>query len=335
MTPGSEGRQRPIWWPEDEPWPPQGRPPFVRRFFRRIAIAALVFFAIAITLSFISAFLWSGDRRGGPPPFVPFLLVVVLLLFVARRVTSRFARPLGNVLETIDRLAAGDYSARAEEVGPSEMQALGRAVNSMAARLESGEEERRNLVADIAHEVRTPLAVIRGNIEGMLDGVYAADSARLAPVLEEVEVIGRLVDDLQTLSSAEAGMLRLHTEPIELAGLVQDVADSFAAQAEAAGVTLSVRDATSPVVTIDPPRIRQVLENLLSNALRHTPEGGAITIALDREGANIAVRVTDTGSGIDPDVLPYIFERYRKAPDSTGSGLGLAIARRLVEAHNG
>ncbi len=332
-----DARQRPPWWPENEPWPPVSGPPFAQRLLRRVGLALFVLFAIGVTLSILSSFLWSGGRAEGPPPFVPFFVVfwVGLLLYVASRVTRRFAQPLGDVMDAVHRLAGGDYSARVEVDGPAEIRALGSAVNTMAARLESGEEQRRNLVADIAHEVRTPLAIIRGNIEGVLDGVYPADEAHLGPVLEEVDVIARLIDDLHTLSSAEAGVLRLHREPVDLAELIQDVTTSFAAQSEARGVELAAHASVDPIVSVDPARIRQVLENLLTNALRHTEPGGSIEVRLDSAGAGYEVSVRDTGTGIPPDVLPHIFERYRKAPDSTGSGLGLAIARRLVEAHGG
>jgi len=332
-----DARQRPPWWPENEPWPPVPRPPFAQRLIRRVGLALFFLFAIGVTLSILSSFLWAGGRGHGPPPFVPFFVAfwVGVLLFVASRVTRRFAEPLVDVMETVHRLAGGDYSARVEIDGPAEIRALGTAVNTMAARLESGEEQRRNLVADIAHEVRTPLAIIRGNIEGVLDGVYPADEAHLGPVLEEVDVIARLIDDLHTLSSAEAGMLRLFKEPVDLAELIEDVLASFAVQARTRGIELTAHASVDPIVTVDAARVRQVLENLLSNALRHTESGGSIEVRLERAGNGFEVSVRDTGTGIPPDVLPYIFERYRKSPDSTGSGLGLAIARRLVEAHGG
>lgn len=331
-------RRRPPWWPENEPWPPRGRPPFVAPLLRRMAIGAAIFIGVVVLLAIVSGAIWGHERRGGDgPPFRPFVLlvIVVVLFIVGGRFARRFTRPLGNVLETIDRLAGGDYAARATPSGPPELLALGDAVNSMAARLAAGEEQRRALVADIAHEVRTPLAIIRGNIEGILDGLYPADEARLAPVLEEVEIIARLTDDLQTLSSAEAGMLRLHPEPVDLPALITEIVALFEPEAARHGVSLAAETVPVPPLDLDPGRVRQVFENLLTNALRHTPEGGRVTATARPLPAGVRVDIADTGSGIAPDDLPHVFERYRKAADSSGSGLGLAIARRLVEAHGG
>jgi two-component system OmpR family sensor kinase/two-component system sensor histidine kinase BaeS len=335
-APPPQHARKPPWWPEGEPWPPGGRPPFAGRLLRRIAIALLLFFALGAVLSIISGLLWGRHDRPGPwfGPFFP-LALAALLLFVGSRVARRYAQPLGGVLDTIERLAAGDYAARAPASGPPEIRALGDAVNVMAGRLAASEEQRRNLVADIAHEVRTPLAIIRGNVEGILDNVYAPDPERLAPILEEVEVITRLIDDLQTLSSAEAGMLRLHPESLDVGILVEDVARAFEPQAAGKGVAIRVDVQRVAPVTADGARVRQVIENLLTNALRHTPAGGSIHVRLCAGRHGLEVQVVDTGSGIAPEDLPHIFERYRKAPDSTGSGLGLAIARRLVEAHRG
>lgn len=337
MSEGASGQRRPPWWPENEPWPPR-RASFPSVIVRRLGIALFIFFAVAVTLSVISGIVWGRDERQGPPPFAPFFLVIIvgLLFFVGTRVAQRYTRPLGHVLETVNQLASGDYSARASVEGaPRELQELGDSVNTMATRLATGEEQRRSLVADVAHEVRTPLSVIRGNVEGILDGVYPAEPGRLAPILDEVDVIARLIEDLQTLSSAEAGLLRIYPEQVDLAALLEDVAYSFEPTAATQDVTLAVHEADPLVANVDPDRVRQVLENLISNALRHTPPRGTIELSLEESGQRALLRVADNGSGIPPQDLPHIFERYRKTPDSTGSGLGLAIARRLVEAHGG
>jgi signal transduction histidine kinase len=201
--------------------------------------------------------------------------------------------------------------------------------------LEAAEDQRRNLMADIAHEVRTPLSVIRGNAEGMRDGIYPVDAARLGAIIDEVEIITRLVADLNTLSSAEAGMLRIHREPTDLAALLREIASSFEADTEGKEVELSVIAENPTVLEVDPQRIRQVVENLLANSLRHTPAGGTVRLELRRADHEVEVCVADTGSGIPPEDLEHIFERYRKGSDSAGSGLGLAIVKRLVEAHGG
>lgn len=198
-------------------------------------------------------------------------------------------------------------------------------------------EQRRSLLADIAHELRTPLSVIQGNVEGILDGLYAADEAHLAPVLEETRVMARLLDDLRTLSTAEAGALQLDRESIDPAELVEDSLTAFQSRADSAGVTMASR--VPPwlfPVDADPLRIGEVFANLLLNALNHTPAGGSVVVAAEQAGdGRVAFEVDDTGTGIAPEALPQIFERFVKAPDSRGAGLGLAIAKSLVEAHGG
>lgn len=333
---GRRPRARPPWWPADESWPPAGRPSGAARFVRRILFGAFVFFVVATVLSIVSG-IFLADHRG-PPPFWGFFWIVLIgtALIFARRFTRGFSNPLGEVLGALDRLAEGDYSVRVEPGGAPPIRALGDALNTTATRLADAEEQRRNFVADIAHEVRTPLAIIRGNVEGVLDGLYEPDPTRLERILHEVAVITRLVEDLGTLSSAEAGVLQLHRTPTDVRALIADVASSFEAQATAAGVGLSVTaEKTSLTLDIDDHRIRQVLENLVSNAIRHTNTGGVVRLVLREEDSSLRIDVSDTGSGIAPEDLPHIFDRYRKAPDSSGSGLGLAIARRLTEAHGG
>ncbi len=328
-------RLRPTWWPADEPWPPRKRPSSGTAFVRRVLLVLFAFFVLSTTVNLVAGFFVGGQH--GPPPFWGFFWIVCLggALVVMWRFANRITSPFGDVMGALDRLAAGDYTARVQPTGPPPMRALGDALNTTATRLAAAEEQRRNLVADIAHEVRTPLAVIRGNVEGMLDGLYPAEPARLAPILEEVAVITRLVEDLGTLSSAEAGVLQLHPAPTDLAGLARDVAASFEAQSAARGVALSVSGSERAIIDVDEHRIRQVLENLVSNAIRHTSDGGSVTLDVRATTDGVTTAVTDTGSGIAPEDLPYIFERYRKSPDSVGSGLGLAIARSLVEAHSG
>ncbi len=343
-------KHRPPWWPEGEPWPPHGSPPlrmWRRRrgfFFGRI-VGLLLFFwlftaggcALAFWLTFQAARL-----TGLPPEAAPFLgfsafVVVALAFALAGRAFRRMAGPVGDLMEAAGRVEAGDYAARVPERGPGEVRALVRAFNAMAARLQSDEEQRRNLLADVTHELRTPLTVIQGNLEGLLDGVYPADEAHLAPILDETRVMSRLIDDLRTLSLAESGALKLHKEPTDLGVLIGEAAASFRAQADTAGVALGVDAAPDlPLIEIDPERIREVLANLLSNALRHTPRGGQIQISAETTTGNrITVSVGDTGAGIPPDALPRIFDRFYKSDDSRGSGLGLAIAKNLVAAHGG
>jgi signal transduction histidine kinase len=188
----------------------------------------------------------------------------------------------------------------------------------------------------VSHELRTPLTVMQGTLEGMLDGLYPVDDAHLAPVLEETRVLARLVEDLRTLSLSEAGSLRLHREPTDLARLVEEVVAGHRAAADAAGVAMAV-EATGrlPAMEVDAARIRQVVGNLVANALRFTPAGGSVSVTAEASGSGVAVTVRDSGSGLDADALEHAFDRFYRSPISTGSGLGLPIARNLVEAHGG
>jgi two-component system sensor histidine kinase BaeS len=341
------GGSRPPWWPEDEPFPPRGGPPWRgmrRHFLRRVAVTLLFFFVLVFLASALAVTLVSGafgvrEHKGFVPP-VAFLGVVLLVVgFVAAgRALRRVAGPVGDVMEAADRVAGGDYAVRVAERGPGEMRRLARSFNAMTERLGANEEQRRNLLADVAHELRTPLSVIQGNTEGMLDGVYAADRAHLEPVLEEAKVMSRLLKDLETLSTAEAGALRLHREPVEPARLVEDAVAAFRSRADEAGVRLDGRSAPGlPSLDVDPVRVGQVLSNLLSNAVRHTPRGGSVVVSAEPAdvGAAVAFAVEDTGPGIPEVDLPHVFDRFVKAADSGGAGLGLAIAKSLVEAHGG
>jgi two-component system sensor histidine kinase BaeS len=259
-------------------------------------------------------------------------------LVVGIRLARGVGPPLGDLVEAAGRVEAGDYTARVPvaTVGPAELRNLGRAFNTMAARLEIDETQRRQLLAEISHELRTPLAVIQGNLEGLVDGVYPADEAHLGPILEETRVMARLIEDLRTLSLAEAGTLALHREPTDLGILVADVAGSFRAAAEAAGVRVEATiDDELPLLDVDPIRIREVVSNLVSNALRYAATGGAVRINASKAGERIAVAVADDGPGIPPELLATVFERFTKGAESRGSGLGLAIARAIVVAHGG
>jgi signal transduction histidine kinase len=222
------------------------------------------------------------------------------------------------------------------ERGPREVRDLARAFNAMTGQLQLDEEQRRNLLADVTHELRTPLTVMQGNLEALLDGVYPRDDEHLAPILEETRVLSRLVDDLRILSLAESGALKLHREPTDLSALIEETLSSFRAQSDSAGVELiaNIPDDV-PSLELDPVRIREVLANLIANALRHTPNGGKVEVAASVSGNKIAVSIRDTGTGIPPEDLPHIFDRFYRSEQSRGMGLGLAIAKYLVAAHNG
>jgi signal transduction histidine kinase len=239
-------------------------------------------------------------------------------------------------MDAAARVAEGDYTARAKVQGPGDVRDLARAFNRMAERLQTNEEQRRNLFADVAHELRTPLSVIRGRVEGMADGVYEPGGDDLALIGAETTVMARLLDDLQLLSNAEAGALRLHRERLEPGELVETAEAAHRAEAAERGVALRTEVAPDMrTLDVDRVRIGEVLANLVSNALHHTPPGGTVTIGAGRDEAGVAFRVTDTGDGIPRDELAHVFDRFTRSPESRGSGLGLAIAKSLVQAHGG
>jgi signal transduction histidine kinase len=274
----------------------------------------------------------SGTRLAAG--LVGVLLFVLGIAFVGRSV-RRMVAPIGEVMDAADRVADGDYTTRVSARGPREVRRLGHAFNEMTARLQTSDDQRRRLLADVTHELRTPLAVIQGNLEGMVDGVYALDQEGVTAVLEETRVMARLLDDLQVLATADAGVLGLDRRPTELAALARDVVAAFEPRSERSGVDLSSVAEGPCTAVVDPVRVRQVLDNLVGNALRHTPAGGDVTIRLSGRDDAVEIAVEDTGPGIPPDRIDGIFDRYTRSADSGGTGLGLAIAKALVEAHGG
>jgi two-component system OmpR family sensor kinase/two-component system sensor histidine kinase BaeS len=272
------------------------------------------------------------------------LALPLLAGFIALRVFRGVATPLADVMAAADAVATGDLSARVPvpEEGPDAFSNLARSFNRMAEALERSDQQRRNLTADVAHELRNPLHIIQGNLEGVLDGVYEADEDHVVATLEETRLLARLVEDLRTLSLAEAGELPLRNEAVEVAELLADVRTSFSGQAEAAGLDLRVEvEGPPPTITGDGGRLEQVLSNLVANAVRHTPTGGSIRLRAEGTGQGVRIAVEDTGQGIPAEDLPYVFDRFwrgdraRSHTGGAGSGLGLAIARQLVEAHGG
>ncbi len=309
------------------------------RFLRRIAIGIGLFFLFVFVAGWLGAALGGGafhEGGRGRPWFGLVLVLLVIAFLLFGRFVRKTTRPIGEVMDAAARVAEGDYSARAGVHGPPDVRDLARAFNRMAERLEINEEQRRNLLADVAHELRTPLSVIRAHVEGMVDGVYEPSAEHLSLVADETGVMGRLLDDLQLLSNAEAGALRLHRERLEPDELLTSAEAAFSTQADEAGITLVVDAGEGlPAVDVDRIRIGEVLANLVSNALRHTPAGGRIALAAARDDEGVAFSVADTGEGIAEEELAHVFDRFARAPESRGSGLGLAIAKGLVQAHAG
>ncbi len=277
------------------------------------------------------------------------------------------AVPLANIMNAADAVAEGDMSTRVPERGSPEFVRLAQSFNRMVGQLDRVDQQRRNLTADVAHELRTPLHIIQGNLEGILDGVYQPTADHIEATLEETRQLARLVDDLRTLSLAESGQLTLRREAVDVTDLLSDVATSFSGQAEAAEVELQVLGqaenqnnplapvsfgeasvstaATQPVARLtilgDAGRLDQVLSNLVANAIRHTPPAGCVTLAAKQVENSIQITVSDTGEGIAAADLPFVFDRFWKGDRSrthgsgSGSGLGLSIASQLVKAQGG
>ncbi len=275
------------------------------------------------------------------PPAVRFLAIAALVLFVfvvvrGGRRFQRMAVNLGEIVDAAGRIEAGDYGVQVAERGPRELRTLARAFNAMSTRLATAERNRRAFVADLTHELRTPLAIIRGQAEGIGDGVYPGDQAHVTPILDAAATLNTLVDALATMTLADVGSLPLKREAVDVPVLVTSSLAAFQSAADAAGVRLIADlEPDLPAIDADPARIRGVLSNLLSNAIRYTPPGGTVTASGRRSGERVALSVRDTGQGIPDELRPRIFERFVKGPGSPGSGLGLAIAKDVVSAHGG
>lgn len=273
----------------------------------------------------------------------PFVVLVFGFLIVFNLYT-RYGKPLQQMFSAIDSVAEGDLSVRVEEDQSPQFGELINRFNKMVGELERADQQRRNLTADIAHELRTPLHIIQGNLEGIVDGVYQATPKHINDALEETKLLGRLVNDLQTLSLAETGQLPLHHTQFLLTDLIGDVHSSFSAQAEARdiGLKTSIADPTQEI-SADYVRLNQVLANLISNALRYTAKGGLISLETETatDKGIVRISVKDTGVGIPASDLPFIFDRFWRGEKSrsrdghANSGLGLAIAKQLIQAHGG
>lgn len=337
-------------------------------FFRFLAVFGLIFLFTVGGMALLAYLLTRWFGGDGHTAIIVWLggcglafglpmVGVALAVRTFRRVTT----PLANVMAAADAVAAGDLRVRVPEGGKGEFTRLTHSFNQMVAELERSDQQRRNLTADVAHELRTPLHIIQGNLEGILDGVYEATPEHINTTLDETRHLARLVDDLRTLSLAESGQLPLVRTPVDVQDLLSDVVVSFEAQAEAKGINLRITHHASRItnhesritgnrdtddddtllIEADAGRLNQVLSNLVVNALRHTPAGGTITLSASRVDSFARIIVADTGEGIAPEDLPFLFDRFwrgdraRTHNEGVGSGLGLAITRQLVQGHGG
>lgn len=303
-------------------------------FGRRMFFAMALFFGGGLaTIALIGATI--GAALGSRVlAMVVTPLIVIALVFAGGAWLWRTWRPVRELIGAAARLADGDYATRVEVDASPAIGSVIRSFNDMAARLEGADEQRRRLIMDLGHELRTPLTVIRGELEAVLDGVH--DAQELSQLIGEVAVMERLIEDLRTLSLSAAGTLTLEPEEIDLGDVAREIVELTSRAAAEHGVEVVVDDRDDRrEVTADPVRVREVISNLVINAVRACAAGDRVEVIVDTSGRTADVTVRDTGSGIAPDELPLVFERFHKGHGSPGSGLGLTISRELVEAHGG
>ena len=272
--------------------------------------------------------------------FAGLLLAGGLTVLLALLLSRSIARPIAAVSRAAGGVAAGDFSARVplserQTRSSLETDRLAVTFNKMSEALETYERERKAMVADIAHELRTPLTALQMRLEALQDGLVPLSETQVEHLLTQTGVLSRLVEDLRTLSLADAGRLTLHKQPTDLQELAAEVLEGFAERARQGGVTLTL-SAESVTLAVDQTRLMQVLGNLLDNALRATPAGGEVRLSVEQRGGDVRLEVLDSGPGIPEDDLPRLFERFTQGKDLKGaSGLGLAIVEALVTLHGG
>ena len=330
-------------------------------FIAILAVALICILASAMLAGFIARHMidrWDEEISRGPGRmehgqakgalrgvtigfFAAGLLGVLLALLLSIFLANRISKPLSELTDATTSIAEGDYARRVYVSGEREVEELADAFNTLSESLERNEELRKNMVADIAHELRNPLATIRAQLEALEDGVIEADKSAIDSLMEDTVLLTRLVEDLQQLSIVEAGQLKLDLVPVEPGGTVRGVASRFEQEFSQKGISLQLDVAGGlPQVEADQLRLAQVLGNLVKNSLLHTPDGGEITVRAASSEGEVVFSVADTGSGINEEELPMIFERFYRTDRSRaratgGAGLGLSIARSLVEAHGG
>lgn len=267
-------------------------------------------------------------------------LAIVLGLVIGALFSRSLTAPLQRLAGAARAVAGGDLGKRVAVEGSAEIADVSRAFNEMTTALAKGEELRQNLMSDVAHELRTPLSVVQGNLRALLDDVYPLEKAEIALLYDETRLLSRLVEDLRELAQAEAGQLHFNIQPSDVSDILRSAVARFEPAAQSKSVEISLHaEENLPMVMADPDRVAQVMNNLMTNALRHTPEGGRIAVSAALKDA-VEVAVADSGEGIAPEDLPHVFDRFWRVERSRsraggGSGLGLAIARALVEAHGG
>lgn len=274
----------------------------------------------------LAAIGWSAALAAG--------VALVVAVIVARELVG----PIRRLSSAARALGTGTSHARVgPDAGPGELGELGRAFDSMAESLEREDRLRRTLVADVAHELRTPVAVLQAETEALLDGISEPSTEKMASLHDEAVRLGRMVEDLQTLASAEAAGLHLDKRPLDLSRVASEAADSLASRFRAAGIRFD-QNLPPAVVTGDPYRLRQVVTNLLSNAMKFTPSGGQVTLTVHAAASEAVLEVTDTGPGVPEEEQQLVWERFYRGTSgrtTAGSGIGLAVVKELTAAHGG
>ncbi len=275
-----------------------------------------------------------------PVGLISFILAMFMIV-AAVLLTRRFVDPLADVIFAAREMAQGKLNTRISSEGPQDLRTLSESFNEMASSLERNDRERRNMLADIAHELRTPLSVIRGRLEGIVDGIYTADGGQVSLALEQTYLLERLVDDLRLLTLAETRQLHFEKKSVDLARLAQHMIDMFSAEAQEKNISLVLEKGDDTyTVELDPQRMEQVIGNLVGNSLRYIPDGSKIWLTLEETSDEVSLFVNDNGPGVAENELPYLFDRFwrkdiSRSRSSGGTGLGLAISKQLVEAQGG
>ena len=275
-----------------------------------------------------------------PVGLISFILAMFMIV-AAVLLTRRFVDPLADVIFAAGEMAQGKLSTRISSEGPQDLRTLSESFNEMASSLERNDRERRNMLADIAHELRTPLSVIRGRLEGIVDGIYTADGGQVSLALEQTYLLERLVDDLRLLTLAETRQLHFEKKSVDLAQLAQHTIDMFSAEAQEKNISLVLEKGSGTyIVELDSQRMEQVIGNLVGNSLRYIPDGSKIWLTLEETFEAVKLFINDNGPGVAEDELSYLFDRFwrkekSRARSAGGTGLGLTIAKQLVEAQGG
>jgi signal transduction histidine kinase len=331
----------------------------VKRLWVRFSLAISGFLLLFILLPITYLYLCCDGREQIIPEFIntegePYgeelleaaaritMVVAVIGIGTGVWLSRGLSRPISQLAQAAKRIGSGELGYRVELPSSSqELIDLAAAFNSMSADLQRAEELRSHLMADVSHELRTPLTVLEGNLRAALDHVYELDEAELADLYSQTRHIIGLVNDLRELALFEAHRLPLNMESVDISELVHEVAWNFELMAQEKGVVLTaVPFPTSITLSTDEARLRQVLSNLIVNALQHTPANGRITLQQTTDTHSFTITISDTGSGIAPEHLPHVFDRFyrtdrSRSRETGGTGLGLAIAKAIVEAHNG